>query len=117
MQGDAQNQPTIETTNHPVQDVDMHTDRRDADLDAYLELLTSYQNPHKTPGGSKVFNVLDDTVFENAAATKLTFGAPTTIAADTNLSVPKSWSNNSGMLRGDNDLAAAGAGFDGFTTA
>ncbi|PWY98783.1 hypothetical protein BCV70DRAFT_164050 [Testicularia cyperi] len=85
----------------------------DSELDDYLRLLSSYQNPHDAPGGSTFFDVLGDRVFENASIDKLSFeaSAVSPLAAQT-------WKAgvNSAMLRGVRDLAAAGAGFDAFST-
>ncbi|GAC93363.1 hypothetical protein PHSY_000928 [Pseudozyma hubeiensis SY62] len=55
---------------------DRHTSEegRDTELDEYLKLLSSYQNPDDAPDGAHFFDVLDDMVFENQSASRLNFG-------------------------------------------
>ncbi|SPO20205.1 uncharacterized protein UTRI_00597_B [Ustilago trichophora] len=84
---------------------------RDTELDDYLKLLSSYQNPDDAPDGAHFFDVLDDMVFENGSASKLNFGKAVTLPLTSDPSPPLP------MLRGTMDLAAAGAGFDAFTAA
>jgi len=90
-----------------------HSDqeRPDTELDDYLKLLSSYQNPDDAPDGAHFFDVLDDLVFENGSANKLDFGrsAPLPLTSELPPALP--------LLRGADDLAAAGAGFDAFTAA
>lgn len=81
---------------------------RDTELDDYLKLLSSYQNPDDAPDGANFFDVLDDMVFENGPANKLNLRG-SAMARELASPLP--------MLRGANDLAAAGAGFDAFTAA
>lgn len=76
----------------------------DTELDDYLKLLSSYQNPDDAPDGAHFFDVLDDMVFENGSTNKPQFG---TLAGELMPSLP--------LLRGPADLAAAGAGFDAFS--
>ncbi|CBQ67939.1 conserved hypothetical protein [Sporisorium reilianum SRZ2] len=79
----------------------------DTELDEYLKLLSSYQNPDDAPDGAHFFDVLDDMVFENGSASRPGFGGK--LGADVMPSL--------GLLRGPEDLAAAGAGFDAFSAA
>lgn len=81
---------------------------RDADLDDYLKLLSSYQNPDDAPDGAHFFDVLDDLVFENGSSNRLTFTEATRLPLASDLS-PR------GVVSDATDLAAAGAGFDAFT--
>ncbi|SNX81861.1 uncharacterized protein MEPE_00566 [Melanopsichium pennsylvanicum] len=82
----------------------------DTELDDYLKLLSSYQNPDDAPGGAHFFEVLDDMALENGSTNKLAFGKEMALPLIRDLSPPLP------MLRGATDLAAAGAGFDAFTT-
>ncbi|SPO21120.1 uncharacterized protein UTRI_00597 [Ustilago trichophora] len=84
---------------------------RDTELDDYLKLLSSYQNPDDAPDGAHFFDVLDDMVFENGSASKVNFGKTAALPLTSDLSPPLP------MLRGATDLAAAGAGFDAFAAA
>ncbi len=107
-------QTTADATVQPRRaDPDLATDTResrDTELDDYLQLLSSYQNPDDAPDGAHFFDVLDDLVFENGSANKLSFGRGRTPLTSA-LAPPLP------LLRGANDLAAAGAGFDAFTAA
>lgn len=85
-------------------------DGRDSELDEYLKLLSSYQNPDDAPDGAHFFDVLDDMVFENGSTNRLEFGKAETRGR-------KEMGTELQMLRGAGDLAAAGAGFDAFTAA
>ncbi|KAJ1044759.1 hypothetical protein NDA10_001917 [Ustilago hordei] len=105
---------------HPALDSDLpdlsqkqalsDTEGRDTELDDYLKLLSSYQNPDEAPDGAHLFDVLDDLVFENDSTNKLTFGKAVSLPLTSELSphLP--------LLRGANDPAAAGAGFDAFAS-
>uniref|UniRef100_V5EW02 Zn(2)-C6 fungal-type domain-containing protein n=2 Tax=Kalmanozyma brasiliensis (strain GHG001) TaxID=1365824 RepID=V5EW02_KALBG len=87
-------------------------DGRDTELDDYLKLLSSYQNPDDAPDGAHFFDVLDDMVFENGSANKVKFSGRAVKPPLTSTITPPL-----PLLRGANDLAAAGAGFDAFTAA
>lgn len=78
-------------------------ERRDSELEDYLKLLSSYQNPDDAPDGAHFFDVLDDLVYQKDPSAKL----PTT--RDAVQTLP--------LLRTPDDLAVAGAGFDAFTAA
>ncbi|KAI3482949.1 hypothetical protein L1887_54189 [Cichorium endivia] len=78
-------------------------ERRDSELEDYLKLLSSYQNPDDAPDGAHFFDVLDDLAYQKDPSAKL----PTT--RDAVQPLP--------LLRTPDDLAVAGAGFDAFTAA
>ncbi|TKY90758.1 hypothetical protein EX895_000756 [Sporisorium graminicola] len=80
---------------------------RDTELDDYLKLLSSYQNPDDAPDGAHFFDVLDDMVFENGSTNKPSFGGA--LASELVPNLP--------LLRGPEDLAAAGPGFDALSAA
>lgn len=82
---------------------------RDTELDEYLKLLSSYQNPDDAPDGAHFFDVLDDMVFENKSASRLNFGKVglrAGLGSEIKPPLP--------LLSDASELAAAGAGFDAY---